>query len=133
MEVGARNWICFYAICTYTSLYLNGFYFLNSWLKQWLQKIIYAWCKNFIEYKESILKFKFLFLETPRGPQGSDRPKQCFTVLPEPNRTSQLKFCFPNRNRTEPNMWKVHKNLDLNSRINKQTKNSKVNFKLIWW
>jgi len=34
----------------------------------------------------------------------SDRPKQCFTVLPEPNRTSQLKFCFPNRNRTEPNM-----------------------------
>ena len=25
-------------------------------------------------------------------PSGSDRPKQCFTVLPEPNRTSQLKF-----------------------------------------
>ena len=35
---------------------------------------------------------------------SSDRPKQCFTVLPEPNRTTKLKFCFPNRNRTEPNM-----------------------------
>ena len=34
----------------------------------------------------------------------SNRPKQCFTVLPEPNRTSQSKFCLPNRNRTEPNM-----------------------------
>ena len=34
----------------------------------------------------------------------SDRPKQCFAVLPEPNRTSQSKFCFPNRNRTELNM-----------------------------
>ena len=34
----------------------------------------------------------------------SDRPKQCFTILPEPKRTSRLKFCFPNRNRTEPNM-----------------------------
>ena len=34
----------------------------------------------------------------------SDRPKQCFTVLPKQNRTSQSKFCFPNRNRTEPNM-----------------------------
>ena len=34
----------------------------------------------------------------------SDRPKQCFTVLPEPNRASQLKFCLPNRNQTEPNM-----------------------------
>ena len=32
----------------------------------------------------------------------SDRPNQCFTVLPELNRTSQSKFCFPNRN--EPNM-----------------------------
>ena len=37
-------------------------------------------------------------------PYTSDRQKQCFTVLAEPNRTSQLKFCFPNRNRTEPNM-----------------------------
>ena len=36
--------------------------------------------------------------------QSSDRLKQCFTVLPEPNRTSQSKFCFPNRNQTEPNM-----------------------------
>ena len=36
--------------------------------------------------------------------QSCNRPKQCFTVLPEPNRTSQFKFCFPNRNRTEPNM-----------------------------
>ena len=35
---------------------------------------------------------------------SSDQPKQCFTVLPEPNRTSQLKFCFPNRNRAEPNI-----------------------------
>ena len=35
---------------------------------------------------------------------SSDRLKQCFTVLPEPNRTTKLKFCFPNRNRTEPNM-----------------------------
>ena len=30
--------------------------------------------------------------------RGSDRPKHCFTVLPKPNQTSQLKFCFPNRN-----------------------------------
>ena len=34
----------------------------------------------------------------------SDLPKQCFIVLPEPNQTSQLKFCFPNQNQTEPNM-----------------------------
>ena len=34
---------------------------------------------------------------------SSDQPKQCFTVLPEQNRTSQSKFCFPNLNRTEPN------------------------------
>ena len=53
----------------------------------------------------------------------SDRPKQCFTVLPEPNRTSQLKFCFPNRNRTEPNKLKAPKNRDLKSRSNKQTNN----------
>ena len=33
-----------------------------------------------------------------------DLPKQFFTILPEPNRTSQSKFCFPNQNRTEPNM-----------------------------
>ena len=51
----------------------------------------------------------------------SDRPKQCFTVLPEPNRTSQV--CFPNRN--EPNMKKAHKNLDLNHRLKKN------NFELI--
>ena len=38
------------------------------------------------------------------GPRGSDRPKQYFTVLPKLKRTSQSKFCFPNRNRTEPNM-----------------------------
>ena len=37
-------------------------------------------------------------------PYTSDRQKQCFTVLAEPNRTSQLKFCFRNRNQTEPNM-----------------------------
>ena len=34
----------------------------------------------------------------------SDRPKQCFTVLPKQNRTSQSKFCFPNWNRTEQNV-----------------------------
>ena len=28
---------------------------------------------------------------------SSDRPKQCFRVLPEPNRTSQSNFCFQNR------------------------------------
>ena len=27
----------------------------------------------------------------------SDRPKWFFTVLPEQNRTSQIKFCLPNR------------------------------------
>ena len=31
----------------------------------------------------------------------SDQPKQYFIILPEPNRTSQLKFCLPNR--TEQN------------------------------
>ena len=36
--------------------------------------------------------------------QCSDRPNQCFTVLLKPNRTSQSKFRFANRNRTEPNM-----------------------------
>ena len=61
--------------------------------------------------------------------QSSDRPKQCFTVLPEPNRTSQSKFCFQNRNRTEPNrtehVKKTHEKLDLNCRSNKQTNNFK--------
>ena len=33
---------------------------------------------------------------------SSDQPKQCFTILPEPNKS--IKFCFPNRNQTEPNM-----------------------------
>ena len=37
-------------------------------------------------------------------PYYSDQPKQCFTVLPKPNQTSQLKFRFQNRNQTEPNM-----------------------------
>ena len=32
---------------------------------------------------------------------SSDRLKQCFTVLPKLNRTSQSNFCFPKPNRTE--------------------------------
>ena len=33
-----------------------------------------------------------------------------------PNRTSQWKFCFPNRNWTEQNIWKALKDLDLKRR-----------------
>ena len=87
-------------------------------------------------YIQILCRFKKSMQKVPPSSllciKNSDRPKQWFTVLPEPNRTSQSKFCFPNRNRTEPNMSKVHKNLDLNSRLKKQTKNFKFNFKLIW-
>ena len=58
-------------------------------------------CQRIIFY---FSKIKVLSFCANIAPESSDRPKQCFTVLPEPNRTSQLKFCFPNRNRTEPNM-----------------------------
>ena len=56
-----------------------------------------------------ILKYLFFYFFTGKTNTNqsfcvSDRPKQCFTVLPKPNRTSLLKFCFPNQNRTEPNM-----------------------------
>ena len=38
-----------------------------------------------------------------RGPirGGSDRPKQCFTVLPEPNKSIKVLFPEPKLNRTE--------------------------------
>ena len=61
-------------------------------------------CKiNMVLVCHSFYLFICLFMQV-KGLVGSDRPKQCFTVLPEPNRTSQSKFCFPNKNRTELNM-----------------------------
>ena len=50
--------------------------------------------------KEHLIYYdvKLFKSSTPIYPYFSDRPKLCFTILPKPNRTSQLKFCFPNWN-----------------------------------
>ena len=58
--------------------------------------------QNFGKQKLSLLKIKsaaprLIFSEEKnQSIHGSDQPKQCFTVLLKPNRTSQSKFCFPN-------------------------------------
>ena len=96
-------WSRLYIFC-YKSI--TSFQFFN-WNDQWLHLLRYS---NLQKSQKSTVMKRRVF-PVRKFSQGrtcfhysSDRPKQCFTILSQPNRTSQLKFCFPNRNRTEPNM-----------------------------
>ena len=88
-------------VINYSVTFLNSFY---------LHKQFSILLTVGVQLNTMVLVFPLIFSISEQGKNDScilltsDRLKQCFTVLPELNRTSQSKFCFPNQNRTEPNM-----------------------------
>ena len=88
---------------SFVLIFLFFFYKIAS-LNNSLTDKLKAYCITTIHSALQTLVENICFPFQHATVQSSDRPKQCFIVLLEQNRTSQLKFCFPNRNRTEPNM-----------------------------